>query len=71
MVRTIFLGDIRSTLLAHVVHYPFSCSLLYSHPSGCEAGQDKAPECGYHADMCQSLNRDKRDGSEVVLIQAR
>lgn len=64
MVRSIFLGDVRTSLLAHVVHYPFSCS-LYSHPSGCAAEQDKAPECRYHADMCQSLNRDKRGSGEA------
>lgn len=64
MVRSIFMGDVRTSLLAHVVHYPFSCS-LYSHPSGCAAEQDKAPECRYHADMCQSLNRDKRGSGEA------
>lgn len=60
MVRSIFPSDRRNSLLAHAVHYPFSCSLLYSHPSGCAAEQDKAAECRYHADMCPSLNRDKR-----------
>lgn len=56
MVRSIYVGDIKTRLLSNSPMLSFSRTHPYSLLSGCEGELDRANECCCHVNVCQSLS---------------